>query len=47
MQDKSEQDYQEIQAIFKSSLEFEYLFWEMSYEMQTGVFENYERQKGN
>ncbi|GAX47397.1 thiaminase II [Pseudolactococcus reticulitermitis] len=37
LQDKSEQEHQAIQTIFKSSLEFEYLFWEMSYQMQTGI----------
>ncbi|GAB2022002.1 thiaminase II [Pseudolactococcus yaeyamensis] len=47
MQDKSEQEYQEIQEIFKSSLEFEYLFWEMSYEMQTGVGATDENQEGD
>jgi thiaminase/transcriptional activator TenA len=37
MQDKSEQAYAEIQSVFKSSLAFEYLFWEMSYHMQLGI----------
>ena len=37
MQGKSEQAYQEIQVIFKDSLAFEYLFWDMSYAMQEGV----------